>query len=508
MKEFLRSGSRWFRRAGLALSALPMLLLPAGESPAADTDAVPSPRGFLMDMTPLFDARTGRIRAIAPECRAVTGIIESQPFVWSRDFGMIRIPVSAPDYGMGVFLSDDGRTMAGFLSRNDRDYPVGYGQTWAQPGFIWQYKGKRHFMSRHGLIDVDWRGLSADGRVAFGQGMEPVPGAPRPDASGEELERFARTPQGRKAMERGYVHNRPLWFVREGTRYRELPRFKNESTLPQRILSRDGGKIIYFSWGNSFVYNLKTGKKRQLTFGGAVAGGEPEKKRNVIRAGDPDSPLFRWGRSRFRLGNSLLTDANIFALQKKNELDLESPMLLDWYVKEIGSCTPSFDARYNVCRIQLQEYRPDMSRNMPVLPGGIWLLARLDDKGGVTLITDDDEFAGPLEWPESISDNGRIVLYQQNREMRVWNEDIPIPAEYRYSTAWTLRDYLASFGLELPPNRRIWNAVMSPDGRCFFGMLSAKDGEKSFPYEKFLACTGEGIKPPFWTLREGKAIRP
>ena len=49
---------------------------------------------------------------------------------------------------------------------------------------------------------------------------------------------------------------------------------------------------------------------------------------------------------------------------------------------------------------------------------------------------------------------------------------------------------------------------MSPDGRCFFGMLSAKDGEKSFPYEKFLACTGEGIKPPFWTLREGKAIRP
>ena len=49
MKKFLRSGSRWFRRAGLALSALPMLLLPAGESPAADA-AVSSPRkGFIMD---------------------------------------------------------------------------------------------------------------------------------------------------------------------------------------------------------------------------------------------------------------------------------------------------------------------------------------------------------------------------------------------------------------------------------------------------------------------------
>ena len=147
MKNFLRSGSRWFRRAGLALSALPMLLLPAGESPAADADTVSSPRrGFIMDMTPLFDARTGRIRAIAPECRAVTGIIESQPFVWSRDFGMIRIPVSAPDYGMGVFLSDDGRAMTGFLSRNDRDYPAGYGQTWAQAGFIWLVlQGKKTF---------------------------------------------------------------------------------------------------------------------------------------------------------------------------------------------------------------------------------------------------------------------------------------------------------------------------------------------------------------------------
>ena len=509
MKDFLRSGSRWFRRAGLALSALPMLLLPAGESPAADTDAVSSPpRGFLMDMTPLFDEQTGRIRAIAPECRAITGIIKSQPFIWSRDFGMIHIPVSAPDYGMGVFLSDDGRTMTGFLSRNDKTYPVGYGQTWAQAGFIWYYKGKRHFMSRHGLIDVDWRGLSADGRVAFGEGKEPVPGAPRPDASGEELERFARTPQGKKAMERGYVHNRPLWFVREGTRYKEVPRFKNESSHPQRILSRDGEKIIYFSWGNSFLYNLKTGKKRQLTFGGAVAGGEPGKERNIVRAGDPDSPLFRWGRSSFWLGNTLLTDAEIFALQKKKELDLESPMLLDWYVKEIDDCTPSFDARYNLCHIRLQEYRPDISRNMPVLPGGFRLLARLDDKGGVTLITDDDEYAGPLDGVEGISDNGRIALYKQAREMRVWNEDIPTPAEYRYRNAWTLRDYLASFGLELPPNRRIWSAVMSPDGRCFFGMLSAKDGEKQFPYEKFLACTGEGIEPPFWTLREEKTIRP
>ena len=498
MKEFLRSGSRWFRRAGLALSALPMLLLPAGESPAADTDAVPSPRGFLMDMTPLFDARTGRIRAIAPECRAVTGIIESQPFVWSRDFGMIRIPVSAPDYGMGVFLSDDGRTMAGFLSRNDRDYPVGYGQTWAQPGFIWQYKGKRHFMSRHGLIDVDWRGLSADGRVAFGQGMEPVPGAPRPDASGEELERFARTPQGRKAMERGYVHNRPLWFVREGTRYRELPRFMNERSLPQRLLSRDGKKIIHFRGANSFVRDLRTGRDQQLTFGGAVAGGVPGKERNIIRAGDPDNPLFRWGRHRLFLDGRLLTDAEIADLQKAKDLSPRSPMLLDWYVKEIGSCTPSFDARHNLCYIRLELYPPRREEY------NIRVLARLDDKGGALPI-DDDKSSGGYLFLGDISDNGRIVLYQRGREMRIWNEDIQPPRPF--SGSWKLRDYLASFGLVLPSDREIQDAVMSPDGRCFFGTLSAEDDETRFPYQEFLACTGEGVNPPFWTPPTGKRTR-
>ena len=492
MKNFLRSGSRWFRRAGLALSALPMLLLPAGESPAADTDAVSSPpRGFLMDMTPLFDEQTGRIRAIAPECRAITGIIKSQPFIWSRDFGMIHIPVSAPDYGMGVFLSDDGRTMTGFLSRNDKTYPVGYGQTWAQAGFIWYYKGKRHFMSRHGLIDVDWRGLSADGRVAFGEGKEPVPGAPRPDASGEELERFARTPQGKKAMERGYVHNRPLWFVREGTRYRELPRFMNERSLPQRILSRDGKKIIYFLEANSFVRDLRTGRDRQLTFGGVVAGGVPGKGRNILRAGDPDNPLFRWGRHRLFRDGRLYTDAEIAALQKDKDLSPRSPMLLDWYVNEIAECVPSFDARYNLCYIRLELHRP----------GGpeyaIRVLARLDDKGGALPIDDDE--AGSL-FLGDISDNGRIVLYRRNLEMRVWNEDIQPPRPF--SGSWKLRDYLATFGLNLPGNREIQDAIMSPDGRCFFGTLSAKDGEKRFPYQEFLACTGEGIEPPFWTLEK------
>ncbi len=499
MKHFLHSGSRWIRLAGLALLTLPMLSLTAGDSTAADDTpaALSPPKGFIMDMTPLLDERTGRLRAIAPGCRAVTGIIESQPFVWSRDFGMVRIPVPRPDYGMGVFLGDDGRTMTGFLSRDDQTHPAGYSQTWAQAGFIWHYKGKKHFMSRHGLIDVNWRGLSADGRVAFGQGKEPVPGAPLPDAPGEEWDRFIGTPQGKKAMERGYVFNRPLWFIREGTRYRELPRFMNERELPQRIMSRDGKKIIRFHARNSSVFDLETGKNRQLTFGGAVADGTPDEERTILRAGDPDSPLFRWGRSKYAMDNRLYTDAEIAALQKEKRLSPESPMLRNWHVDEISHCVPNFDARYNLCYIWLKPYRPDISRDR-ALPSGPRLLARLDDKGGAIPIADDSGYAGPLHLGD-ISDDGKIVLYNQDREMCIWNEDIPTPRQHR--NAWKLRDYLASFGLVLPPDRRIQDAIMSPDGRCFFGMLSALEGEKRFPYQEFLACTGEDIKPPYWSLK-------
>ena len=50
---------------------------------------------------------------------------------------------------------------------------------------------------------------------------------------------------------------------------------------------------------------------------------------------------------------------------------------------------------------------------------------------------------------------------------------------------------------------------MSPDGRCFFGRLAAEGDEERFPYREFLACTGEGIEPPHWTLRkELKNTRP
>ena len=509
MKHLFRSGSRWLRRAAGALPALSLLLWPAtGHGAAPERDAAPatpaalsSPRGFIMDMAPLL-GESGRLRAIAPGCRAVTGIVDGRPFIWSRDFGAVRLIPPSTHYGMGVALSDDGRIVTGFLrQREGAGPPPGYGQTLASPGFVWKYGREIHYMSRHDLIDVSWHGLSANGRVAVGKGMEPVPGAPAPDASGEELERFARTPQGRKAMSRGYIQNRPLWFHLNGSSYRELKDFRQQTPLLGRILSRDGKKIITFRTPNSFVRDLKTGRERQLTFGGAVAGGEPGKERNIIRAGDPDSPLYRWGRQRLMSDNRLLADAELAALQKKKNLDPKSPMLLDWFVHDIESCTPSFDARYNLCCIRLQPYRPDIRRNWPVLPGGFRLLARLDDKGGVTPIADDDDIAaGPLGVLWDISDNGRIVLYEQKREMYVWNEDIPPPG--RHDNAWKLKDYLASFGLVIPSAREIREAIMSPDGRCFYGELASREDEQPFPRDRFLACTGEGIEPPHWTLKK------
>lgn len=61
----------------------------------------------------------------------------------------------------------------------------------------------------------------------------------------EEQKRFAETPQGREAMSRGYVYNRPFWFtLRGGTTLKELDDFYYETSLPSRILSRDGKKML------------------------------------------------------------------------------------------------------------------------------------------------------------------------------------------------------------------------------------------------------------------------
>ncbi|WP_144277299.1 hypothetical protein [Mailhella massiliensis] len=57
----------------------------------------------------------GRINAIAPGGRAMTGIMDGDPIVWSRDFGAVRLIPPKDRYGMGNFISDDGRTMAGFV---------------------------------------------------------------------------------------------------------------------------------------------------------------------------------------------------------------------------------------------------------------------------------------------------------------------------------------------------------------------------------------------------------
>lgn len=56
--------------------------------------AVPSApsEGFIMDMAPLLGSN-GRVKAIAPGCRAMTGFLDGAPFVWSRDFGLAALPL-------------------------------------------------------------------------------------------------------------------------------------------------------------------------------------------------------------------------------------------------------------------------------------------------------------------------------------------------------------------------------------------------------------------------------
>ena len=92
--------------------------------------AVPSApsEGFIMDMAPLLGSN-GRVKAIAPGCRAMTGFLDGAPFGWSRDFGLVRLAPPPQYFGMGDFVSDGGRSMLGFVSVNDASHPAPYGQT-------------------------------------------------------------------------------------------------------------------------------------------------------------------------------------------------------------------------------------------------------------------------------------------------------------------------------------------------------------------------------------------
>ena len=485
MKHLFRFGSRWARRAAAMLPALPLLLLPATGHSAAP-EAPPS-QGFIKDMSPLL-GENGRILAIAPDCRALTGIVDGRPFIWNRDFDSILLTPPSEYYGMGEALSDDGRTVIGFIRHRDEGAPPGYGQTWASLGFFWQYDKELLLMPQHGLVDVTWRGLSADGTVAAGKGMEPVPGAPGPDASGEELERFAQTPQGKEAMSRGYIQSRPLWFWMKGGNYRELDAFAHESAAPKRILSRDGKKILRTMSPTTHVRDLATGKERELLFGGAAATGMPDDNTKILRAGDPDNPLHRWGIA-IAGPSRVLTDVEL------KKADRRSPLFRNWYVRDIAYCTPDFDARHVLCSVRLNEIHPSGRR----ISDELTLLARLDDTGKAVPIDDNKSVTYGSPDFGDISDNGKIVLYTKGREMWIWDEDFhpygPWPR------AMPLRDYLEAFGLVIPAKGDILDAVMSPDGRCFYGELAQGEDGQSFPWDRFLACTVKGINPPSWHLK-------
>ena len=119
---------RFFQYGGLRLllAAVPAFLLLPAQGPCAEP-ARPA-QGFIMNMDPLL-GDNGRIKAIAPDCRAMTGILDGGPFVWSRDFGLVRLAPPPQYFGMGDFVSDGGRSMLGFVSVNDASHPAPYGQT-------------------------------------------------------------------------------------------------------------------------------------------------------------------------------------------------------------------------------------------------------------------------------------------------------------------------------------------------------------------------------------------
>lgn len=113
-------------------------------------------------------------------------------------------------------------------------------------------------MSGHGIVDVEWYGLSANGDTALGYGKRKPLSAPAP-AKGKAVEHLELTPH----------YNR--WFsIRNKKLFRVLDKIARPDASPYyRLLSRDGKKLLQKQHDNSVqVVDLQTGKLRPLTFGG------------------------------------------------------------------------------------------------------------------------------------------------------------------------------------------------------------------------------------------------
>lgn len=459
------------------------LLFSYPDMASADDSPAPS-EGFIMDMTPLLGSN-GRIKAIAPGCRAMTGFLDGAPFVWSRDFGLVRLAPPSKHFGMGDFVSDDGRSMLGFVSINDAISPPPYGQTWARSGFIWRYGEPLQYMSKHGIADVEWYGLSADGKAALGYGKKKPSSAPAA-TKGKTAENLELTP----------YYNR--WFsIRNKKQFRVLDEIARPIASPYyRILSRDGKKLLQKQHDNSVqIVDLQTGAQRPLTFGGVRphASTDPAKgEKRILRAGDPQNPLFRWGRWPGFRRSRILSDGEL------ERAAPDSPLRADWLLDDFFCSIPSFDGRFILGELYLKQVPQKSARTFLPDSRTLTILVRLD-AGGKDIPIDD----GPALMGLDISDDGKTILYEMDTEIWIWNEDLVLPHD-NIPRPLPLARYLAHFGLSLPSERPIKSAVMSPDGHCFFGEL-ALSGDEQFPYKQFLACTKGNASQPHWNL-DGKKI--
>lgn len=459
------------------------LLFSYPDMASADDSPAPS-EGFIMDMTPLLGGN-GRIKAIAPGCRAMTGFLDGAPFVWSRDFGLVRLAPPSKHFGMGDFVSDDGRSMLGFVSINDAISPPPYGQTWARSGFIWRYGEPLQYMSKHGIADVEWYALSADGKAALGYGKKKPSSAPAA-TKGKTAENLELTP----------YYNR--WFsIRNKKQFRVLDEIARPIASPYyRILSRDGKKLLQKQHDNSVqIVDLQTGAQRPLTFGGMRphASTDPAKgEKRILRAGDPQNPLFRWGRWPGFRRSRILSDGEL------ERAAPDSPLRADWLLDDFFCSIPSFDGRFILGELYLKQVPQKSARTFLPDSRTLTVLVRLD-AGGKDIPIDD----GPALMGLDISDDGKTILYEMDTEIWIWNEDLVLPHD-NIPRPLPLARYLAHFGLSLPSERPIKSAVMSPDGHCFFGEL-ALSGDEQFPYKQFLACTKGNASQPHWNL-DGKKI--
>lgn len=410
-----------------------------GENVPRNTTA--SPRGFVLDMTPLLGV--GRISGLAPGAAAFVGTTQVSketphyPCVWTRELGLRQLAIASDTpRGIAMFLGDAGDTVAGYV------YADAEGAV--QSGVLWRKDQDAVFTLPHlNLFMTDWAGVTADGALAAGKSRW---------ITGFQLDaenRYTRLPGSR-----GYDPHagKPLPVAPRADGSVPDDPFVEKGEL--MAVSRDGTTFAFGDRPFAYLADAQRRNVRELKVGGV----SPLDKDRLLRAGE--TPLNQ-------KRHAALTQVSVDCLNKNGEF-------------AAGSVTVTYPLSVKGESVDAVLRR--FTEGSSVGAKTERFIVRWGPENQLDVLGKGEH------WVEAMSDDGKSVLLRDGYDYSLWRE-----GKGRASFAKLLQEY----GLFIPgqESRQGWRfLVMSPDGVCFAGKAQGDE----FAMPALLICFGEEAVTPTW----------